>query len=183
MIEYAKYTLNIKKMEITDTEFEKKINTIFSILILLVLFFIVFLDLIENYEIWYNILGLVSVVLIFFIKTLFGRKSFFLKGEIDLEVKRDNFYFYKDGVMKLELLYKNTDVRYRKTIFNGIKMVMNDCGKIYCFYIKKDHNVTGYEKLYADLEGTDYHIKISILKEVIFNIIVLGAVFVYIIFG
>ncbi len=77
MIEYAKYTLNIKKMEITDTEFEKKINTIFSILILLVLFFIVFLDLIENYEIWYNILGLVSVVLIFFIKTLFGRKSFF----------------------------------------------------------------------------------------------------------
>ena len=77
MIEYAKYTLNIKKMEITDTEFEKKINTIFSILILLVSFFIVFLDLIENYEIWYNILGLVSVVLIFFIKTLFGRKSFF----------------------------------------------------------------------------------------------------------
>ena len=76
--------------------------------------------------------------------------------------------------MKLELLYKDTDVKYRKTIFNDIKMVMNCCGKIYYFYIKKDHNISGYEKLYFDLEETDYHEKIPILKEIIFKIVILG---------
>lgn len=41
-------------------------------------------------------------------------------------------------------------------------------------YIKKDYNISGYEKLYFDLEETDYHEKIPILKEIIFKIVILG---------
>ena len=44
----------------------------------------------------------------------------------------------------------------------------------YYFYIKKDYNISGYEKLYFDLEETDYHEKIPILKEIIFKIVILG---------
>ena len=116
-------------------------------------------------------------------KTLLERKSLLLKGEIDLEVKRDNFYFYKNEEMKLELLYKDTDVKYRKTIFNDIKMVMNCCGKIYYFYIKKDHNISGYEKLYSDLEGTEYHEKISVWKEGIIYVVATGILIFYTWFG
>ena len=85
--------------------------------------------------------------------------------------------------MKLELLYKNTDVSYRKTIFGEIKLIMNSCGKIYYFYVKKDHNISGYEKLYTDLERTEYHKKLSLLKESVFYIAGLVLMAAYILFG
>ena len=46
-----------------------------------------------------------------------------------------------------------------------MKMIIHDCGEIYYFYIKKDYNISGYEKLYFDLEETDYHEKIPVLSE------------------
>ena len=78
--------------------------------------------------------------------------------------------------MKLELLYKDTDVKYKKTLIKDIKMIMYNCEEMYCFYIKKDHDTSGYDKLYSDLEATAYHEKIPVLKEVIFNIAVLGII-------
>lgn len=175
MIEYAKYTLNIRKMKVNDLKFEKKMNNILMfITVSATLIFIVFLDFFENPSLWMDILGLSFVVIVLFVEKLFERKKILFDGESDLEVKRDNFYFYKDGEMKLELLYKNTDIKYRKTIQKDMKMIIHDCGEIYYFYIKKDYNISGYEKLYFDLEETDYHEKIPVLKEIIFKIVILG---------
>ena len=177
MIEYAKYGLNIRKMSMNNIKSEKKIDTLLRVLsILIMLFFFIFLNFLENPVLWVNILGLFFACIIPLVKKLFKRKKILFSGEIDLEVKRDNFYFYKDGEMKLELLYKDTDVKYKKTLIKDIKMIMYNCEEMYCFYIKKDHDTSGYDKLYSDLEATDYHEKIPVLKEVIFNIVVLGII-------
>jgi hypothetical protein len=78
MIEYAKYTLNIRKMKVNDLKFEKKMNNILMfITVSATLIFIVFLDFFENPSLWMDILGLSFVVIVLFVEKLFERKKFF----------------------------------------------------------------------------------------------------------
>jgi hypothetical protein len=172
MIEYGKYTLNLRKTKIRDMELEEKLNNIFLILYFLSVFtLIINIKYISDNDIWINILWTLLIVVIPWVKTALEKKSLFLKGEIDLEIKRDNFYFYKDEIKRLELFYVYTDIKYRKTIFNDIKLILTENEKVFTFYIKKDSNISGYEKLYSDLEKTEYHVKISLVKELVFIIV------------
>ena len=175
MTEYSRDALNLRKMSMNNIEFEKKTDNIFLILtVLIMLFFLIFMDFFKNPDLWLDILRLFLVGIVFFVKVLFKREKALFTGEIDLEVKRDDFYFYKNGEMKLELLYKDTDVKYRKTLLNDIKITAYNSGELYYFYVKKDHDTSGYEKLYSYLERRDCHKRISVFKEVIFYTVVFG---------
>ena len=164
MTEDNKYNLYVIKNSVKDIEFLEKADkaVLISGIALYIIPFI-FIDLEKIVDI-----GIIALFLLFYllyiINNFRAKRTLILDGEIKLIMKKKDFYFYKNEELVLKLLDNYINTKYRKTLFNNLKLIINAHEKIYEFYLKMDSEYQECEKLYSDMKTKRFQ-KSSFIRE------------------
>ncbi|MCP1223809.1 hypothetical protein [Sebaldella sp. S0638] len=164
MTEDNKYNLYVMKSSVKDIEFLEKADKavlISGIVLYIIPFIFIDLEKIVN-------VGIIALFFVFYLLYIINnfrvKRTLILDGEIKLIMKRKDFYFYKNEELALKLLDNYINTKYRKTLFNNLKLIINAHEKIFEFYLKMDSEYQECEKLYSDMKTKKFQ-KSSFIRE------------------